>query len=81
MQIENEATVYHTYSVEWTPSKLDFYVDDVLFHNFIITPEMPFRKPFFIILNVAMGGQFTGNFVDPEFISGTMEVDYVRLYQ
>ena len=81
LQIENEATVYHTYSVEWTPSKLDFYVDDVLFHNFIITPEMPFRKPFFIILNVAMGGQFTGNFVDPEFISGTMEVDYVRLYQ
>ncbi len=81
LQIENEATEYHTYSVEWTPSKFDFYVDDVLFHNFIITPEMPFRKPFFIILNVAMGGQFTGNFVDPEFISGTMEVDYVRLYQ
>lgn len=81
LQIENEASEYHVYSVTWTPTSLEFYVDDVLFHTFVINTGMPFNKQFFIILNVAMGGQFTGNFVDPEFTSSAMEIDYIRVYQ
>jgi hypothetical protein len=42
---------------------------------------MPFWKPFFLLLNVAMGGQFTNNDIDSDFVSATMEVDYVRVYQ
>ena len=42
---------------------------------------MPFWKPFFLILNVAMGGTWTDNNIDPDFQSATMEIDYVRVYQ
>ena len=40
----------------------------------------PFNKRQFIILNVAMGGTLGGN-IDNGFTEGTMEIDYVRLYQ
>lgn len=81
LEIQNEATEYHVYSMKWTPSRIEFFVDDVQFHTFTITAGMPFDKSFFIILNVAMGGDYTGNFIDPSFSSSAMEVDYVRVYQ
>ncbi len=42
---------------------------------------MPFHQDFFLILNVAMGGDFVGNTIDPAFTSSTLEVDYVRVFQ
>jgi beta-glucanase (GH16 family) len=41
---------------------------------------MPFNKNFFLILNMALGGNFGGS-VDPAFTQAQMEVDYVRVYQ
>lgn len=43
-------------------------------------PSLPFNQDFFIILNVAMGGNFGGP-VDASINSATMEIDYLRLYQ
>jgi hypothetical protein len=42
---------------------------------------MPFNQNFFLILNVAMGGNFVGNSIDPAFTSSSMEVDYIRVFQ
>ena len=56
------------------------YHNDVLFYTFGNNSTHPFNQNFFIILNVAIGGNF-GGAIDPNFTSGTMEVDYVRIYQ
>ncbi|MES2777242.1 MAG: family 16 glycosylhydrolase [Bacteroidota bacterium] len=78
--IMNATTEFHKYATEWSATTLKFYVDDVLFYTFANTPSIPFNHDFFIILNLAMGGNF-GGAVDPAVTGGTMEVDYVRVYQ
>ncbi len=71
---------FHIYSVIWTQTSIKFYVDGNLFHSFANNPSTPFNSNFFIILNVAMGGNMGGN-IDPAFTSSSMEVDYVKVYQ
>ena len=58
---------FHVYRMDWSESRLDFFVDDVRHHGFSLTENMPFHQPFFFILNVAMGGLFTDNTIDPNF--------------
>jgi len=79
--IQNEASEFHLYEMYWTASKIEFYVDSNKHHDFTITAGMPFNQPFFILLNVAMGGTFTSNNIDPNFVSSAMEIDYIRVYQ
>ncbi len=76
---------YHRYSVEWTPERMDFFMDDVLYNRFDnehkTTAEWPFDSPFYLLLNIAVGGNLGGKAgVDPKIFPGTMEVDYVRVY-
>ncbi|HZI52726.1 MAG TPA: family 16 glycosylhydrolase [Chitinophagaceae bacterium] len=78
--ISNATTEFHKYSVEWSTANIKISVDDVVFYNFINAGNLPFNHNFFIILNIAMGGNF-GGAVDPAFTSGVMEIDYVRVYQ
>ena len=78
--ITNATTDFHKYSMEWSASFIKFYVDDVPFYTFANAASLPFNQNFFIILNVAMGGNF-GGAVDPAFTSAAMEIDYVRVYQ
>ena len=77
--ISNATTEFHKYSMEWTASSIKFSVDDAVFYTFINTASLPFNQNFFIILNVAMGGNF-GGLIDPAFTSAAMEIDYVRVY-
>lgn len=79
--IENESSEFHIYKMIWTNSSIQFFVDDVKHHDVTYDPNTPFNKYFFIILNVAMGGTFTGNNIDPNFTSSALEVDYIRVYQ
>jgi beta-glucanase (GH16 family) len=88
-------TEFHTYELNWTYKKLEFRIDSVLFYSY--NPAVrnastwPFDKPFFLIMNIAMGGNWgsapqyeTGglkNGIDPSLTSARMEVDYVRVYQ
>lgn len=74
------STEFHNYSLEWRPDEILFLVDDVVFHTFDNSTSVPFNSDFFIILNVAMGGNF-GGVIDPDFEQSTMEVEYVRVYQ
>ena len=55
-------------------------VDDKPYHIVGNACSLPFNWDFFIIVNIAMGGTFGGN-VPSDFVSDTMEVDYVRVYQ
>jgi len=80
-KIENESSEFHVYKLKWSSSEIVFFVDDIKHHAFYSNSDMPFWKPFFLILNVAMGGHFTDNNIDPDFISATMEIDYIRVYQ
>lgn len=77
-------TGFHVYGIEWGPDYINFYVDDVLYNQ--ITPEdadgnWVFDQPFYMLLNLAIGGNFGGppntNTVFPQ----TMLVDYVRVYE
>jgi beta-glucanase (GH16 family) len=75
---------YHTFTVEWEPDLITWYVDDVQYHQ--VTPDdVPgpwvFDKPHFLLLNFAIGGNFGGrpdpnNDYPQEYL-----VDYVRVYQ
>ena len=76
-------TGFHIFGIEWGPDYINFYVDDVLYNQ--ITPEdvegeWVFDHPFFIILNVAVGGNFVGPPSASTVFPQTMLVDYVRLY-
>ncbi|MDQ6813446.1 MAG: family 16 glycosylhydrolase [Bacteroidota bacterium] len=78
--VSNTTSEFHRYAAEWTSASIKFMVDDALFYTFNNGSSLPFNKNFFIILNLAVGGNF-GGAVDPSFKSAAMEVDYVRVYQ
>ena len=77
---------FHLYAVEWEPQQIRFYVDSTRFATF--TPSnLPsgspweFNKPFFILLNVAVGGSWPGPPDQTTQFPQQMLVDYVRVYQ
>ena len=77
------ATNFHVYSLVWTEEELRFLIDDELKYKYKPNTKnnnnWPYTKDQFIILNLAMGGDwFT---IDPNFSASTMEIDYVRVYQ
>ncbi len=78
--IPDATTTFHNYILEWSASSIKIYVDTQLFYTFANNASSPFNQNFFIILNMAIGGNF-GGVVAPAFTSATMEVDYVRVYQ
>jgi hypothetical protein len=77
--IDNATTEFHIYTVDWRADSIKFYVDNQLFKTATNTSNMPFNQNFFLIINCAMGGNF-GGAIDPNFVSSTFEVDYVRVF-
>lgn len=76
----NATAGFHLFSVEWTPEQLKIYVDEQLIHSIKNSVALPFNNNFFIILNMALGGNF-GGALDPVFTNAVFEIDYVRVYQ
>jgi beta-glucanase (GH16 family) len=83
------STAFHLYAVEWEPDAVRFYVDDTLYATFTAnsvasTPTTAgswvFDHPFFLILNVAVGGSWPGQPDATTTFPQTMLVDYVRVY-
>lgn len=77
---------YHTFAVEWEANVMRFYVDARLYKT--RTPadlppgkEWVFNHPFFLILNVAIGGDFPGSPDATTVFPQLMKVDYVRVYK
>jgi beta-glucanase (GH16 family) len=73
------STEFHNYSIDWRSDAIKFYVDGQLFKTFGNSASLPFNQNFFLILNSAMGGTF-GGAIDPNFVSSTFEIDYVRVF-
>ena len=78
--VEGVSEEFNNYTVEWSEDRILFAVNGEVYHEFQNNSDTPFNKPFFLILNVAMGGTFGGD-VDPDFSESTMEIDYIRVYQ
>jgi beta-glucanase (GH16 family) len=77
---------FHKYTLEWTPSTLKYYLDDVLYHTGNISTNGIFQKPFFMLINLAIGGDMTGiwdkNAIDLQVgTSKDFVIDYIRVYQ
>ena len=77
---------FHIYKFEWSSNKMTFYVDDTPYFIFADNGSgysaWPFYKPFFMILNIAYGGNWGGQKgVDDSILPQQMLVDYVRVYQ
>jgi len=80
--IENPFDQFHTYAIQWAPDKIQFFIDDDMYFEFPLQAQhSPFDKPFFLILNLAVGGHWTDGYVAPGFDQATYEIDYVRVYQ
>ena len=78
--IPNVSTEFHVYKTVWSPASVQTFADDVLIHSVPNDGTLPFNSDFFLILNVAMGGNLGGN-IDAAFTESSMEIDYVRVYQ
>jgi len=78
------ATDYHVYAVEWDANAIKWYVDGTLFNTGNIQNNIngteEFQLPFYIILNLAVGGDLPGNTINNGALPASMFVDYVRVY-
>lgn len=84
--ISDHSTAFHVYGIEWTPTRVAFYVDGKV----ILTADKsvlgstsaqwPFDQPFWLKLNLAVGGPYGGSPASGTFPQ-TMEIDWVRVYQ
>lgn len=80
-----DASQFHTYSVIWDETTIRWYLDDLEYHSANITDSInsteEFHQTFFLILNIAVGGNWPGSPNASTVFPATMEVDYVRVYQ
>ncbi len=77
-------TDYHIYAVEWGEDYIDFFVDNFLYQRLTpadVTGEWVYNQPFFLLLNVAVGGNFVGFPTSGTPFPQSMYVDYVKVYK
>jgi beta-glucanase (GH16 family) len=75
---------FHIFAIEWSREKIDFFVDDFLYQRIMrrdAPGEWVFDQPFFMILNVAVGGNYVGFPTSQTPFPQKMIIDYVRVYQ
>lgn len=80
------AADFHVFKMEWNADAIHWYMDGERYHTFENRhksyKEWPFDKPFYLILNLAVGGDWGGKHgVDDSIWPQSMVVDYVRVYQ
>ncbi len=77
---------YHVFSIAWSPNKITWMIDEIPYLT-VTSADIPagaqwvFDHPFFIILNVAVGGNFVGDPDETTEFPQTMLVDWVRVYR
>jgi beta-glucanase (GH16 family) len=75
---------FHVYAAEWYPDRVDFYFDSTKYRTVLLDKagqgeRNPFRKPHFLIINFALGGNWGGP-IDDSVLPQKLMVDYVRIY-
>ena len=85
LQNDRFDTGFHVFGIEWGQNYINYYVDDVLYNQITpddVTGEWVFNDgPFYIILNVAVGGSYPGSPNASTVFPQNMLVDYVRVYK
>lgn len=87
INVPTATTEFHVYSADWTPERIVISIDGKAYGTFDKKPEdkedqWPFDKPFYLILNLAIGGDWGGiKGIDDTAFPQRMEVDYVRVYE
>jgi beta-glucanase (GH16 family) len=77
---------FHVYGVEWEPQEIRWYVDGQMYER-VTQKDLPphgkwvFNQPFFLLLNLAVGGEWPGSPDKTTPFPAVMTVDYVRVYQ
>jgi beta-glucanase (GH16 family) len=75
---------YHTYAIEWKKNSIDFIVDGRVNGTYTSRDTgargWVYNQEFFIILNLAMGGTYAGEYIDPYLNQAQLNVDYIRFY-
>jgi beta-glucanase (GH16 family) len=77
---------YHVFAVEWELDNITWFIDDTQYHR-VERDDLPqgarwvYNHPFFILLNVAVGGRWVGPPDDETVFPQTMRVDWVRVYE
>jgi beta-glucanase (GH16 family) len=84
--IFDDSDAFHIYRLIWTPERLEWYVDDKLFHFYDKADRPPLHWPFngkfYLIFNLAVGGSWGGkNGIDDSIFPQTFIIDYVRVYE
>jgi beta-glucanase (GH16 family) len=79
-------TEFHIYGIEWDEGSINFYVDGFLYNTITpddedVTGDWVFDKPFFMLLNMAVGGSFVGSPTLDTVFPQTLEIDYIRVYE
>ncbi len=80
-------TDFHVFAAEWSATAIDFFVDDTLYKRITKTDveskggTWVYDQPFFILLNLAVGGNFVGTTIAGTVFPQTLYVDYVRVYK
>jgi beta-glucanase (GH16 family) len=77
---------FHVFKLEWTPERMDFFLDGTLYNHISnerkTTDEWPFDAPFHLLVNLAVGGNLGGRHgVDETVFPAVLEVDYIRVYK
>jgi beta-glucanase (GH16 family) len=87
IRIEAPYEQFHLYAVEWHSDRMDFFVDDQKYFSYAKEPEAgadvwPFDQPFYLILNLAVGGAWGAQKgIDEAIFPQRYEIDYVRVYE
>lgn len=75
---------YHTYAIEWKKNSLTFIVDDRVTGTYNSSDTgsrgWVYNQKFFVILNLAIGGTYAGEYIDPALNQAQLHVDYIRFY-
>lgn len=83
--VYTDASIFHEYAIEWDTDEIRWYLDDVEFFSTNIgagtVSREEFHNPFFLLLNLAIGGNWPGSPDGTTTFPATMMVDYVRVYQ
>ncbi|MEO1202172.1 MAG: family 16 glycosylhydrolase, partial [Pseudomonadota bacterium] len=85
--LEDVDEAFHVYALEWSPERIDIYVDDTHYFSYMNEKDgwrsWPYDHPFHLILNQAVGGMWgrAGGGIDESVFPQRMYVDYVRVYE
>lgn len=81
----DDVSQYHIYSIEWDKNTINWLIDGIQFWTGDISNNVnntgAFHNPFYMILNLAIGGSWPGNPDATTLFPDTLSVDYVRVYQ